>query len=122
MARLQWLRQYVTSRNEVEVGQAYRQQKVLLRSLLGNAQYLSDEPGGKQLVQAFEKQQEALTPIAARLRGLAEQGAVTVSLDALYSSYIHMHCNRLLGTDRAAERKVMGLLLRTREGLERSGR
>lgn len=120
-ARLQWLRQYVTSRNEVEVGQAYRQHKVLLRSLLGKAHTLLDEPGGQQLMQIFERQQEALAPITAQLRELAEQGILSVSLDALYSSYIHMHCNRLLGTDRATERKVMGLLLRTREGLERSG-
>jgi thiopeptide-type bacteriocin biosynthesis protein len=120
-ARLQWLRQYVTSRNEVEVGQAYRQHKALLRSLLGQAHTLLDGLGSQQLMQVFERQQEALAPITARLRELAEQGILSVSLDALYSSYVHMHCNRLLGTDRVAERKVMGLLLRTREGLERCG-
>jgi hypothetical protein len=33
---------------------------------------------------------------------------------------VHLHCNRLLGTDPAAERLVLGLLLRARESLDRA--
>jgi hypothetical protein len=31
-----------------------------------------------------------------------------------------MHCNRLLGTDRAAERRVLGLLYRVRDSLAKA--
>lgn len=38
---------------------------------------------------------------------------------ALYHSYVHLHCNRLLGTDPQQESTALGLLLRVREGLAR---
>ncbi len=117
-ARLQWLRQYVTSRNEV--GQEYRQKKVVLRSLLQDQSQLLNEPEGEAVTQAFTMQRAALAPVAERLRSLEEQGQLSQTTDVLLSSYIHMHFNRLFGSDHSAERKVLGLLLRTREGLERS--
>jgi len=117
-ARLQWLRQYVTSRNEV--GQEYRQRKALLRSLLHDPHRLLNEPGGVSIVQAFALQRTALAPISARLLELAERGELNQTLDLLYNSFVHIHCNRLFNSDQSAERRVLGLLLRTREGLNRS--
>ncbi|MFL5699107.1 MAG: lantibiotic dehydratase [Ktedonobacteraceae bacterium] len=117
-ARLQWLRQHVTSRNEV--GQEYRQKKKLLRSLLDDQSRLLNEPDGESVAQAFTTQSIMLAPIAERLLGLAEQGQLSQTMDMLFSSYIHMHFNRLFGSDHSAERRALGLLLRTREGLERS--
>jgi hypothetical protein len=38
----------------------------------------------------------------------------------LFGSYVHLHCNRLLGVDRAAEEQALGLLARTRNGLSRA--
>jgi thiopeptide-type bacteriocin biosynthesis protein len=38
----------------------------------------------------------------------------------LFRSYVHLHCNRLLGVDRMAEEQVLGLLARTRNGLSRA--
>jgi thiopeptide-type bacteriocin biosynthesis protein len=111
-ARLQWLRQQVTSRNEV--GKEYRQRKTLLRSLL-------QEPGGQLVAQAFAMQRTALAPLVERLLGLAERGELSQTMDTLLSSYIHMHFNRLFGSDHSAERRILGLLLRTREGLRASG-
>ena len=58
----------------------------------------------------------ALDPVARRLAALA--GGAPAS--ELAASFAHLHCNRLLGTDPAAERLVLGLLLRTRESLERA--
>ncbi len=117
-ARLQWLRQHVTSRNEV--GQEYRQRKTVLRSLLHDQSRLVNESDGESVVQAFTTQSIMLAPIAERLLGLAEQGQLSQTMDMLFSSYIHMHFNRLFGSDHSTERRALGLLLRTREGLERS--
>lgn len=118
-ARFEWLRQNVTSRNEV--GQEYRKQKPLLRSLLQDPQHLMSESGGEAVAQVFATQCTALAPVASRLAELAEWGELSQKLDTLYSSFIHMHCNRLFGSDYAAERRILGLLLRTREGLKVSG-
>ena len=117
-ARLQWLRQHVSSRDEV--GQEYRQRKTLLRSLLHDRSRLLNEPAGESVAQAFTTQSVMLAPIAERLLGLAKQGQLSQTMDMLFSSYIHMHFNRLFGSDHSAERRALGLLLRTREGLERS--
>ena len=79
-----------------------------------------NEPAGESVAQAFTTQSVMLAPIAERLLGLAEQGQLSQTTDMLFSSYIHMHFNRLFGSEHSAERRALGLLLRTREGLERS--
>ena len=66
---------------------------------------------------------KVLATRAAVLAQVAQQLAesrLSQSLEVLYSSFVHMHCNRLLGLDRDEEREVMELLLRTREGLGRA--
>jgi thiopeptide-type bacteriocin biosynthesis protein len=117
-ARLQWLRQHVISRNEV--GQEYRQRKTVLRSLVGDLRHLLNEPGGESVLQVFEVQRTTLAPLAASLVEMEERGKLNQTLDTLYKSFVHMHCNRLFRSDHALERRVLGLLLRTREGLDRS--
>lgn len=117
-ARLQWLRQHVSSRNEV--GQEYRQRKALLRRLLNDPGRLLNESGGEFVARAFASLRATLAPIAERLLKLAEQCELCQTRDTLLSSYLHMHFNRLVGSDHSAERQAFGLLLRTREGLDRS--
>jgi thiopeptide-type bacteriocin biosynthesis protein len=117
-AYLRWLQQYVTSRQDV--GQEYRERKTLLRSLLYDSNSLLSEPGGELAAQTLAARRTALAPITALLMELAGRRELSQTLDALYSSYVHMHLNRLFGSDHSAERRVLGLLLRTREGLARS--
>lgn len=116
--RLQWLRHHVPSRNEV--GQEYRQRKTVLRELLHDPGRLLHEPGGALIAQAFATLRTALAPIAEQVQNLAAQNELSQTRDTLLSHYVHMHLNRLFGADQAAERRTLGLLLRTREGLERS--
>jgi len=116
-ARLQWLKQYVSSRDEV--GQEYRQRKTLLRSLLHDPNRLQKEPGGEIVAQAFAAQRTVLAAVSRHLTELEEQGELSQTIGALCSNFVHLHCNRLFGTEHSAERRVLGLLLRTREGLER---
>lgn len=46
--------------------------------------------------------------------------ALTKPLGGIHPSLLHMHCNRLLGAEQPTEQHVLGLLLRTREGLQRA--
>jgi len=49
------------------------------------------------------------------LRQLDAEGRLTSPFVEICHSFLHMHCNRLLGPERAQERKVLGLMLRARE-------
>jgi hypothetical protein len=64
------------------------------------------------------RRKSALTPVVAELARLDAAGLLTKPLPELFDSYLHMHCNRILN-DQPSERRVLGLLLRTRETLAR---
>ena len=55
--------------------------------------------------------------IGQQLDTLIDAGELAQPKTRLYSSYVHLHCNRLLAADRLAEEQVLGLLARTRYGL-----
>jgi hypothetical protein len=61
-----------------------------------------------------------LAPVAARLRELAEADELDAPLERLCESFVHLHANRLLGARPPTEQHVLGLLLRTLEGLDRA--
>jgi lantibiotic biosynthesis protein len=77
---------------------------------------LDDAP----LAAALAARRNALAGAAAELAALERGGLLQRPRTALCQSYVHMHLNRLLGTERAEERLVLQLLWRTREGLARS--
>ncbi|GHO77667.1 hypothetical protein KSD_54380 [Ktedonobacter sp. SOSP1-85] len=117
--RLKWYRQRVKERKQV--GKTYRQKRVSLRSLLNDpASFLATLAGGREVLLVLGKRREEVLPVAEQLAALHAQEALSQSFTSLYSSYVHMHCNRLLGLNRLAEEEVIGLLLRTYEGLERA--
>jgi thiopeptide-type bacteriocin biosynthesis protein len=116
--RLQWYRDQVTSRHET--GPEYRQRKKTLRSLLGDPKLLLAEPGGEAVARTFATRREALASVAQRFDALMERGELPQPRIKLYQDFVHLHCNRLLGSDWSAERRLLGLLLRTREGLDQA--
>lgn len=116
--RLQWYREQDMARQAS--GTEYRQRKAVLRTLLGDPDQLLAEPGGAQIMDLFSNRRAALTQPARQLRESMESGHLTQLPAELYRSYVHLHCNRLLGSDWSTEQMVLGLLLRTREGLERA--
>jgi thiopeptide-type bacteriocin biosynthesis protein len=113
--RLCWYKDQVMSRRES--GQEYRQRKQILRLLLGDPGRLLAEPGGEAVVQVFAARRQAVMPVAQRLHELTERGDLGQPTSKLYQSFVHLHCNRLLASDWALEQRLIGLLLRTREGL-----
>jgi lantibiotic biosynthesis protein len=116
--RLRWYKEQMVSRHET--GPEYRQRKKALRFLLGDPRQLLAEPGGEAVAGVFAARREALAPIVGRLDESIEREELALRKSKLYHSFVHLHCNRLLGTGSATEPQLIGLLLRTREGLDKA--
>jgi thiopeptide-type bacteriocin biosynthesis protein len=118
--RLAWYGRRVADRRAA--GPEHRRRKATLRPLVGNPRHLASVPGGREALGHLAERRAALTPVAHRLAQLGGEAADEGpdALSDLAASFVHLHCNRLLGTDPAAERLVLGLLLRARESLERA--
>jgi thiopeptide-type bacteriocin biosynthesis protein len=118
--RLRWYRDQVHAKHHS--GDDYRARQDDLRRLLGAAGGPLGDPGGDAVQRILAARGAALAPIAARLRDLAAADELESPLESLCESYVHLQCNRLLGAGPPTEQHVLGLLLRTRESLERAPR
>lgn len=117
-ARLRWCSARASLRHEVS--SEWRDHKELLRSLLGSP-HGRVAVGGEELEQLLEGLVAELRPHGDRLAALRASGEIRwPSADDLLASFAHMHCNRLLGVDRGAERRTLGLLYRTLDSLSRA--
>ncbi|MFN2484415.1 MAG: lantibiotic dehydratase [Candidatus Limnocylindria bacterium] len=112
--RIAWYRTQVSpSRAE---GQEYRRRREQLRQLLSPG----PAAGGRAMWgRALDERRRALRMIGSRLDQLARYGQIDVPKVELYESYVHMHCNRLLGAGPKMENRVLRLALRTLESLSR---
>ena len=116
--RVDWYRQQMSTRTVAS--DEYRRRKDLLRPLLGDPEHIRSQPGGDALTRVLAARNNGLAAIARRLDALAAANALSQPKSRLYSSYVHLHCNRLLAGDRLAEEQVLGLLARTRYGLQQA--
>jgi thiopeptide-type bacteriocin biosynthesis protein len=116
--RLAWYGRKVAARHET--GVEHRRRHPQLRRLLGDPAACTNEPGGAALARVLRARHLALAPLAERLNTLELSGELTKPLDDILDSYVHMHCNRLLDAGEPGDGHVLGLLLRTREGLARA--
>lgn len=125
-ARLRWYRTRVPSRHEV--GQLYREHKAVLRALLSSHRERAAERSDgtspapaipDEIARVLMRRRHELRRHAEALSDMLGPLDRTESAE-IVGSVLHMHCNRLLGTDTAAERRALGLLLRTSEGLART--
>jgi thiopeptide-type bacteriocin biosynthesis protein len=117
--RLSWYTRQVTAFADTglrrQAGEDYRARQKRLRALLGGPAgpgLLSDE-----VAEILRERRIALTAAAARLAALEAAGRLETPRDVLCSSYVHLHCNRLLGGQPPSEGHLMQLLQRTRKGL-----
>ena len=115
--RLAWYRDRVSL--SPADGQDFRGRQRELRTLLGRADALAQASCHEALAQILNARRQALAPMAARLDALARQSELSQPKASLWRSYVHLHCNRLLGTDSSLEERALQLLRRTREGLSR---
>jgi thiopeptide-type bacteriocin biosynthesis protein len=116
LERTIWLRSILA--HSAEVGAVYRKRRDVLRSELAMARRRDAGLLEQLLLAAMSTARSALAPCGRRLTELEGQCKLSTPLARIYGSFVHMHCNRLLGIDRSAESRVLGLLLRTSVSLE----
>jgi lantibiotic biosynthesis protein len=100
-----------------EAAKEYRTQQRLLRSLLGDPQWLASQPGGDRIAEILQHRRHRVQQVAAQYDALDTRIRSKVELAR---SFVHMHANRLLGCGHPPEQRVLGLLQRTRESLRRA--
>lgn len=101
-------------------GEEYRRRQVGLRQLLGRPDTAARPSQSGALAELLAARRSALAPPAALLRSLERDGLLHRTRPQCCGSYIHLHANRLLGTEPQHEQLVMQLLRRTGEGLRRA--
>ncbi|MFD1992768.1 lantibiotic dehydratase [Paenibacillus nicotianae] len=75
-----------------------------------NWEALRQTESGQTLLEMLEQRESAVTHY---IQLMQQQPVVTPDLEEIISSIIHLHCNRLLGTDRELEYKIMNLVAHT---------
>ncbi len=101
-------------------GDEYRRRKDTLRGLLGDPEQIRSQPGGDAVLQVLAARRNELEKIGRQLDELTAAEELSQPKSVLFRSYVHLHCNRLLAGDRSAEEQVLGLLVRTRYGLNQA--
>ena len=114
--RLAW---YTTTAKDTD-GQEYRRRQAEMRALLGDRARLRQLPGGDALARALARRDHELSRPAQQLRELIGGGQISQPPDTLHSSYVHLHCNRLLGPTGPGEIQVIGLLRRASYSLSQA--
>lgn len=117
--RLRWYSQQTEMLDDEagrrQAGKDYRTRQKRLRALLGRP----DGPAllGEDVAETLKQRRETLIRAAGRLAALEADGRLTTSHNALWRSYVHLHCNRLLGGRAPSEGHLLRLLQRTRKGI-----
>jgi thiopeptide-type bacteriocin biosynthesis protein len=102
-----------------EAGSEYRALKSSLRAAVGDRdRWLCDRPHGSVIGEALAERRRNLMDVSRRLRALSNERRLGQPIAALAVSYVHLHLNRLGAS--ARERSLLGMLLRTREGLAKA--
>ncbi|MEU0093284.1 lantibiotic dehydratase [Kribbella sp. NPDC006257] len=91
--------------------QEFREQQNALRAVLGDKSWLPDHARSTVAVWS-----DRIAAIAGELA----KAELSTTREDLAQSFVHMHCNRLLGCGHPPEQRVRGLLVRARESLTRA--
>jgi thiopeptide-type bacteriocin biosynthesis protein len=116
--RLNWYRSHSPSRRIS--GADFRERKTALRLVLGSPNDPYMLPSGAEITRTLASRRQALVSVLGRLANLEKRGELSKPRASILQSIVHMHCNRLVGTDRSMEERVLGLLFRAHESLERA--
>jgi len=114
--RISWLRGFVTWR--ADVGTVFRKRQSLLRAQLCEARRRDTDGTGNPLQSALTAARNSLAPEGAHLGDMVLRSQLNQELGNLYTHFVHMHCNRLIGSASLVERTALGLLLRASESLQ----
>jgi thiopeptide-type bacteriocin biosynthesis protein len=117
-ARAEWCRGQAIARQVT--GAEYRRRKDVLRAVLFGRDDKRREPDGAAVAEILADLLNSVSNVNKRYVALASDGGLGRPPSALCQSFAHLHLNRLLGADSLTERRILGLLGRTREGLQRA--
>ncbi len=109
--RLAWYKKFAHKR--ADVGPVYRTRKDALMTIFSE----KNEMYPDVLRGVVEEWAAKLKKVGTGYRRLEKAGGLTNSIDAIYRSFVHMHCNRYLGVDLEQEDQAIALACRAREGL-----
>jgi thiopeptide-type bacteriocin biosynthesis protein len=87
--------------------------------IVGDREWLRAQPGGPALEAVLRQRTTELHAPSTQLRELVSQEQLWVPQASFLASCIHMHCNRLIGLNRALEFEAAYYLERTFESLAR---
>ncbi len=90
---------------EIDLGARFRAERSALESLLRG--HVGDEHLLNTGFGALEGRSRKLAPIAAVLRERALSGALTLSIEELVPSLVHMHANRMLRSEHRSQELVL---------------
>ncbi|MFD6231885.1 lantibiotic dehydratase [Streptomyces sp. NPDC060232] len=96
-------------------GSEYRRRKNELRQALG-----ASLPANGEVSRLLSARRSALEPAIGMIKSLHRDGRLLRSVNELSHSYVHLHANRLFGTDSLEESLAVELLRRTRASLIRA--
>ncbi|MCX5441276.1 lantibiotic dehydratase [Streptomyces sp. NBC_00056] len=94
-------------------GSEYRKRQRALRQVLGTASPVGDD----EVSRLLDARRPALESAIGQVTSLHHNGTLWRSHEALCHSYVHLHANRLLGTDPFGEALALELLRRARTSL-----
>jgi thiopeptide-type bacteriocin biosynthesis protein len=118
--RLRWYCQQADVSGDPAVrrraGEDYRTRQKRLRTLLGTPAM----PAllGDEVADVLAQRKAIVAPAAERLAKLEATARLAAPHRELWSSYVHIHCNRLLGGRAPSEGHLLQLLQRTRRSLD----
>jgi thiopeptide-type bacteriocin biosynthesis protein len=101
-----------------ESAAAFRDGKDALRTLLvDHRRGAGLAARDSELRRILSVRRDAVARVAEQIEAIDRAAGLAVPLETLARSYVHLHCNRLLGPDPQAERVALGLLRRLRSAL-----
>ena len=101
-------------------GEEYRRRKTTLRRLLGDPEHLRSQPAGDALARVLAARRADLATISSKLDALAAANELFQPKSVLVRTCVHLHLNRLLGTNQSTEDQILDLLGRTRHALDQA--
>ncbi|ASS74688.1 hypothetical protein CIG75_06680 [Tumebacillus algifaecis] len=113
----QWLDQRFSHKEQQEEFRTQRKLLLTLSNSLDDWQGLRAHPEGEIVYSGLQVRHEAIARFAEEIREHAALGNLYNTFDNIVGSVIHLHLNRLLGTDRERERGVMILARHALNGL-----
>jgi thiopeptide-type bacteriocin biosynthesis protein len=90
---------------EEQLSLRYRRESKALEALLRASP--QDESPWQPGLAAFHRRSERLRPVAERLRQAEREGQLTVPVEQLADSFLHMHVNRMLPSDQRAQELIL---------------